>query len=253
MPGPTVRSNPGLFGMSALAEPGKFEAARDAMLAEIERMKREPVSPEELIKAVKQFTAATLSTRKTMQDRRRTSAATGWRQSDLNFSERYLERGEARATAADRSASQRNTLLRTIEHSMRSCPPGTAPKATVAIDELVDHPVRKFELPNGLRLLVKEDHRLPFVQLRAVFKGGVLAESVSNNGVTLLMAKMLLKGTSARTAEQIVTQIESLGGTIDSHGGNNSFGVHVEVLSGDFPCRTGDFIRSHPQAGLSRA
>src|SRR4029077_14011165 len=92
-----------------------------------------------------------------------------------------------------------------------------------------------FELPNGLRLLVKEDHRLPFVQLRAVFNGGVLAESVSNNGVTLLMAKMLLKGTSTRTAEQIVTQIESLGGTIDSHGGNNSFGVHVEVLSGDFP------------------
>jgi zinc protease len=45
---------------------------------------------------------------------------------------------------------------------------------------------------------------------------------------------MLLKGTLTRSAEQIATQIESLGGSIDSHGGNNSFGAHTEVLSSDF-------------------
>ena len=58
-----------------------------------------------------------------------------------------------------------------------------------------DHPIQKIELPNGLRLLVKEDHRLPFVEFRAVFQGGVLAETAENNGVTQLLAKMLLKGT----------------------------------------------------------
>src|SRR5262245_57070879 len=89
-------------------------------------------------------------------------------------------------------------------------------------------------MPNGLRLLVKEDHRLPFVEMRAVFKGGVLAETAPVSGVTLLLAKMLLKGTPTRSAEQLVTEIESLGGSIDSYGGNNSFGVSLEVLSGDF-------------------
>ena len=89
-------------------------------------------------------------------------------------------------------------------------------------------------LPNGLRLLVKEDHRLPFVEFRAVFQGGVLAETAENNGVTMLLAKMLLKGTKTRSAEKIATEIESVGGSIDSYGGNNSFGVNAEVLSSDF-------------------
>src|SRR5205085_453697 len=91
-----------------------------------------------------------------------------------------------------------------------------------------------FDLPNGIRLLIKENHRLPFVEFRAVCKGGVLAEAADNNGATLLMSRMLMQGTSTRTAEQIVTEIESLGGSIDSYGGNNSFGVSAEVLSGDF-------------------
>jgi hypothetical protein len=64
------------------------------------------------------------------------------------------------------------------------------------------------------------------------------------------MAKMLSKAPQRARAEQIVTEIESLGGTIDSHGGNNSFGVHVEVLSGDFPLSSWRFSRSHPQAAF---
>ena len=45
---------------------------------------------------------------------------------------------------------------------------------------------------------------------------------------------MLLKGTRTRSAEQIAREIESVGGSLDSFGGNNSFGVNAEVLSGDF-------------------
>jgi zinc protease len=89
-------------------------------------------------------------------------------------------------------------------------------------------------LPNGLTLLVKEDHRLPFVEFRAVFQGGVLAENTANNGTTMLLAKLLIKGTTTRSAEKIATEIESVGGHMDSYGGNNSFGINTEVLSEDF-------------------
>ena len=102
------------------------------------------------------------------------------------------------------------------------------------IETNTDHPIQKIELPNGLRLLVKEDHRLPFVEFRAVLQGGVLAETAANNGITMLLSKLLLKGTPTRNAETIATQIESVGGSIDSYGGNNSFGVNTEVLSSDF-------------------
>ena len=81
---------------------------------------------------------------------------------------------------------------------------------------------------------MKENHRLPFVEFRAAFKGGVLAETNANNGITQLLAKTLLKGTPTRSAEKIATEIESVGGSIDSYGGNNSFGVNAEVLSSDF-------------------
>jgi zinc protease len=94
--------------------------------------------------------------------------------------------------------------------------------------------IQKFEFPNGLRLLVKEDHRLPFVEFRAMFQGGVLAETKEDNGITQLSSRMLLKGTSHRSARDIATEIESVGGSIDSYGGNNSFGVNVETLSSDF-------------------
>jgi zinc protease len=113
-------------------------------------------------------------------------------------------------------------------------PSGTSPKERSSVELVVDHPIQKFVLPNGLRLLVKEDHRLPFVEFRTVFEGGVLAENPDNSGSTLLMSKLLLKGTTHRTAEQIVTEIESLGGSIDSYSGNNSFGVNAQVLKSDF-------------------
>src|SRR5439155_1050084 len=93
--------------------------------------------------------------------------------------------------------------------------------------------IQKFELSNGLRLLVREDPRLPIVAMGAVFRGGLLAETPQTNGITRLMAKVLLKGTKTRTAEQIANQIEAVGGSISGEAGNNSFSVSVEVMKPD--------------------
>jgi zinc protease len=225
--------NRGLFGMSAVVDSDKFEAARAAMLAEMEKMKTNLVTAEELNKAVKQFTAATLASRKTMQGQAQDLGSSWMAASDLNFSARYLE-AVKRATPADLQRVAREHLTTENRTLYALLPTGTAPKRTEAKDRFADRPVQKFDFPNGLRLLVKEDHRLPFVELRAVFRGGVLAETAQNNGVSLLTAKLLLKGTSTRSAEQIASEIESLGGSIESYSGNNSLGVNVEVLSGDF-------------------
>jgi zinc protease len=93
--------------------------------------------------------------------------------------------------------------------------------------------VQKFELSNGLRVLVREDERLPLVAMSAAFRGGLLAETPQTNGITRLMAKTLIKGTKTRTAEQIANQIEAVGGSISSDGGNNSFNVGLEVTRPD--------------------
>jgi zinc protease len=224
---------PGLFGASAVVDGDKFEAARDAILAEIEKIKSLSVSADEVQKAVKQFISATLSSRKTMEGQAQNLGGNWLAANDLNFSERYLA-AVKRVSHADVQRVARHYLTPENRTLYALLPEGSAPKAKANFENNADHPIQKIELPNGLKLLVKEDPRLPFVEFRSVFQGGVLAENAANNGTTMLLAKMLLKGTGTRSAEKIATEIESVGGHIDSYGGNNSFGVNAEVLSDDF-------------------
>ncbi len=225
--------NPGLFGMSAIADADKFAAARDAMLAEIEKIKSLSVSAQEVQKAVKQFISATLAARKTMEGQAQNLGGNWLTANDLNFSERYLA-AVKRVSHADVQRVAREYLTAENRTLYALLPDGTAPRRKIEVETSANLPIQKIELPNGLRLLVKEDHRLPFVEFRAVFQGGVLAETAENNGATMLLSKMLLKGTKTRSAEKIATEIESVGGSIDSYGGNNSFGVNAEVLNSDF-------------------
>jgi zinc protease len=230
--------NPGLFGLSAVVNPDKFDAARRAMLAEVERMKNKPVAKAELSKAVKQFISGTLSSRKTMQGQAQDLGGSWLAANDLNFSERYLA-AVKRITPADLQRVAREYLTEENRTLYALLPTGASPGRTESAERTTDNAIQKFELANGLRLLVKEDHRLPFVEFRAVFQGGVLAETAQDNGVTLLTAKMLMQGTRTRTAEEIASEIESLGGNLDTYGGNNSFGANAEVLSPDFAAGLG--------------
>ena len=224
---------PGLFGISALVDGEQFSAAKDAILAEVEKVKTNLVSAEELQKALKQFISANLSARKTMEGQAQNLGGNWLAAHDLNFSERYLAAVKA-VTAADVQRVARTYLSAENRTLYALLPEGTSPKPVAHAEANAEHPIQKFELPNGLKLLVKENHRLPFVEFRAVLQGGVLAETEANNGITSMLAKLLLKGTPTRNAEQIATEIESVGGHIDAYGGNQSFGVNAEVLSSDF-------------------
>jgi zinc protease len=224
---------PGLFGVSAMVDGDKFEPARDAIFAEIEKVKSLSVSADELQKAMKQFISATLASRKTMEGQAQNLGGNWLAANDLNFSERYLAAVQ-QVTTADVQRVTRHYLTAENRTLYALLPDGTAPKPKADVESSIDHPIKRVELPNGLKLLIKEDHRLPFVEFRAVFQGGVLAETTANNGTTMLLAKLLLKGTNTRTAEKIATEIESVGGHMDSYGGNNSFGLNAEVMSSDF-------------------
>ena len=225
--------NPGLLGVSAIVDADQFTATRDAVLTEIEKIKTGPISSAELGKAMKQFVSATLSSRKTMDGQAGDLGSSWLAANDLAFSERYLA-AVKRVTPADVQRVARQYLTPENRTLYALLPEGTAPKASVTTEANSDGPIQKFELPNGLRLLVKENHRLPFVEFRAAFQGGVLSETAANNGITQLMARTLIKGTRRRSAEDIAREIESIGGSIDTYGGNQSFGVNAEVLSSDF-------------------
>ena len=225
--------NPGLLGISATLDPNHFEAACRAMMAEVEKMQTEPLEPQELDKAVKQFLAGTLAVRKTMQGQAQDLGSNWLAANDLAFSDRYLA-AVRRITPSDLQRVARHYLRPDARTLYALLPGGRAPQRVPCVESLSQNPIHKLELPNGLRLLVKEDHRLPFVEFRAVCRGGVLSETPDKNGVTQLMVKTLLKGTARRSADEIAATIESGGGSIETYAGNNSFGLNAEILSSDF-------------------
>jgi zinc protease len=89
------------------------------------------------------------------------------------------------------------------------------------------------KLPNGARLLLQPDRRLPNVHFRLLMSGGPLFEEANKRGSTSLLATMLTKDTRLRSAAKVAEYIESVGGSFHPVAGNNSLGLAVEVLPTD--------------------
>lgn len=88
-------------------------------------------------------------------------------------------------------------------------------------------------LGNGMKVVIREDHRLPLAYACMAFKAGCRAENEHDAGVTDLMSECLLKGTSTRSAADIARFLEDIGGAINTSTGNNSLSVGCQVLAED--------------------
>ncbi len=222
----------GLFGMSAIADADKLGEARAAMLNELQRFHDCLADESELTKAIKQFTAGNLSALKTMQGRAADLGGSWLNAGDLDFSRKQLE--AARAVTPDTLQAVTKRYLTPENQTLYALTPAGSrpkPKPSATLRRTTD--IEKIELPNGLRLLLKEDSRLPFTHFRAGLLSGVLSETPANSGLTRLMSRSMLKGTAKRTAPEIASEIESAGGSIDTYSGNNSHGLSLDILSED--------------------
>jgi zinc protease len=224
---------PGLFYITTSLEPAKRADTERELLAEIRKVISKGITPAELEKAKQIAFANQFESLKTMEGQAQDLGTNEVVAGDLGYTRRYLER-VARLTAAD-IARVAKTYLGDDNYTVVSVnPTGTLGKLARPRVERAEMKLSKFELPNGLRVVVREDPRLPFVNFYAAAKGGLLAETDDNNGISSLMARLLLKGTRTRSAEQIAEAIEGGGGSISATGGNNSLGVAIEVLRPDF-------------------
>jgi zinc protease len=66
-------------------------------------------------------------------------------------------------------------------------------------------------LPNGLKLILREDHSSETVALQTFVGTGARAEPTELAGIAELTSRLLLRGTTTRTEEEIFTEIENLG------------------------------------------
>ena len=73
-----------------------------------------------------------------------------------------------------------------------------------------------FTLPNGLHVIVREDHFASVVALQAWVKVGAADEEEPEAGVAHVHEHMLFKGTARRGVGQIAAEVESSGGNINA-------------------------------------
>jgi predicted Zn-dependent peptidase len=88
-------------------------------------------------------------------------------------------------------------------------PPALGPAPTLKLP-----PIERRVLPNGMTLLVVEQHELPIADFLLVVGSGNEADPAARAGLASLTASLLREGTSTRTSPQIADQLSFLGASL---------------------------------------
>jgi len=107
----------------------------------------------------------------------------------------------------------------------------TRPPAPARLRPVQFPPFREVALPNGIALILVENHEQPTLSLSLSFRAGSAYDPTGKEGVAELVAELLTKGTPARDAEQIAATIEGVGGSIGASAGDDFLTVSTDVLS----------------------
>ncbi|HET6573382.1 MAG TPA: pitrilysin family protein [Fimbriiglobus sp.] len=255
---------PGWFAVNVEMLQGKDRARAEAIVfEELEKLAKEPVTDAELRRVKRAALASFIFSRESVHNLADLVSRTVLLH-DVDYLKTYLDRLNA-VTAADirrvvakyltkpKSAvvwsvpaegkggsslgprPSRPLLLRrsgAIDDTSAHLPGEARAAGTAAVPgestfSLKD--AKRVVLPNGLTLVMLENHRLPIVVAEAYLRGVRLREPADKSGVAALMGNMLDEGTATHTGTEIATLIEDAGGSLslDSSGGS------VRVLTPD--------------------
>ncbi len=224
----------GIFGVSATADPGKRQAVESAVGELIQEIQEHGVSPEEVEKAKKIFLVDMLDELTTMRGQAN-DLATNWMLArNLNFTRDYLASVHEVESDTLRSIARRYLTASNLT-SVSLNPKGSLPRIPGFRSQSRESPTRRFQLANGLTVLLQEDARVPLVAVRISFLAGPLLENEKTSGLTRLTARGMLKGTIHRTASELVEAMENTGGSIGANAGNNTFTLSTSGLQEDLP------------------
>ncbi|HET7275847.1 MAG TPA: pitrilysin family protein [Longimicrobiaceae bacterium] len=94
---------------------------------------------------------------------------------------------------------------------------------------------RETTLPNGLQLIIVEQHDQPIANLSLYIESGAANDPPPEAGLANIVAQMLTKGTADRTAEEISQTIEGVGGDLTASAADDYIRVSAVVLADDLP------------------
>ncbi len=229
-------SQQGLFYISSICDEGQRDKARAAIDKELRRVHRRGFTAAQVRKAVRQLVVGEINGRKTVAGQASRLGVAEVIAGDLQFSQGYFRRLKT-VTPARLKAVLKQYVLEghelTVSLNPRPKIPAEAPAPTTTAAKGNAIGIIREALPNGARLLMQPDRRLPNLHLRLLCLGGPIFEQPGKRGATALMSTLLVRDTAKRTAEQVATAIETVGGSFSPVFGNNTFGLSLEVLPDD--------------------
>lgn len=241
---------PGLFLVGATLEKEKIKEAIVPILKEVYLLKTKEVTAEELDKAKLILESDFIYERETVQGEARKLGYFETIAGGLDFEEKYIA-AIKNVTADDvkRVAGKyfSNTNLTAAVLAPQTGENNILPHEIISLalnaekkvqqspleksaDVRVDEITKKI-LPNGITLLIKEDHEMPIVAIDAVFLAGTRFEPENKNGISNFATEMLTKGTTIRSADDIAKEVESIAGSLEGFSGKDSFGIKAKLLS----------------------
>jgi len=87
--------------------------------------------------------------------------------------------------------------------------------------------------PNGITVLILEQHFLPIVEVHALIKVGSAQDPPEKAGLANMVASLLDEGTTNRSAKQLAEQIDFVGGSLDVRAGEDFTTASVRTLKKD--------------------
>jgi zinc protease len=223
---------PGLFDFSFTLDGKKIEPTLAAVWDEVALIKKKLVKKSELEKAKRQiiadFTFSKQSAAGMASSLATSYAATG----DPYFDSLYVERIKAVSREDIRRVAR--TYLRQDASTVSILSPPRKPteKPKAALQSPAAK-ISKVTLENGLTLLLKRNPAVAIVNFQVFGLGGQRFEPEDLTGVSSFTMELLTKGTGARSKSDIAATIESLGGSLDSGSGRNTYYVSLSLLKDD--------------------
>ncbi len=257
----------GLFGAGAAMAPAGADAntVLDIIQKHIEMLRTEAVSERELTKARNRMLKRIVSDMLTVETKARMLGSAATEQADTSAVNRYLQEirdatAEDLQRVANQYLSDERGLVVTVERNLKAAEPTadesksqTAPLKEQAemsskrtglkrpkgfpekapIGQLRAHKFTpkytKRVLENGLRVIVIENHEVPFVTAQLGVLHGAWAEA--KPGTASVTMQMLTKGTANYTEAELADELETYGISLSGRGGMDNCSINASCLS----------------------
>jgi zinc protease len=224
----------GMFEFNCSLDYENVKLTAESIREELDKLKKELVSNEELERAKNQKISDNAFEKETAESLAGMLASSLTDLEDPYFSDTYTQNIQ-KVTAEDIKAVANKYFFDDNMTTVVLKPLGKEDKKSPITDKVAVEKgkVKKLTLGNGLVVLMKNNPASPTVSVQAHIRGGIRYENDKNNGISAFTIKSMIKGTKNRTGTELASLIESKGGRIDTYVRDDFIGVELDILSKD--------------------